>query len=315
MLNKNEFAPIGLSTYSRVAHLKQTVEALQKNTLAGKSELYVFSDAPKPGDEEAVGKVRSFINSIDGFKKITIFERETNDRIFNNRDGMRLLLEKYDKFIYLEEDILTAPGFLAFMNQALDEYEGNDQIFSISGWCPPIKIPEDYRHDVFLLRRFNGWGFGIWKDRFSLLRYMTPDEFDWFAANKKQVKEFVKGGGKDLMGLLKKDAYGTIDAADVKFMYAQFLSDQFTLYPTKSLTQNIGHDGTGIHCGKSHKFDVTLSDKTTFRFPDDPAVDPRIVKANFTFRKDTIYQQARAFVASKTPMLIKHLLRRGLQQL
>ena len=106
-----------------------------------------------------------------------------------------------------------------------------------------------------------------------------------------------------------------IDAADVKLMYAQFLSDQYTLYPTKSLTQNIGHDGTGIHCCKSHKFDVTLSEKTTFRFPDDPAVDPRIVKANFTFRKDTIYQQARAFVASRTPMPIKHLLRRALQQL
>ena len=83
MLQNNELAPIGLSTYSRPAHLKQTVEALQRNILASQSELYVFSDAPKAGDEEAVVKVRSFIKNIDGFKKTTIIERETNDRVFN----------------------------------------------------------------------------------------------------------------------------------------------------------------------------------------------------------------------------------------
>jgi hypothetical protein len=44
-------APIGVSTYSRINHLKQSIEALQKNTLAKESELYIFSDAPKPGDD------------------------------------------------------------------------------------------------------------------------------------------------------------------------------------------------------------------------------------------------------------------------
>jgi hypothetical protein len=37
-------APIGLSTYSRLLHLKQTIEALKANTLAKESDLYIFKE-------------------------------------------------------------------------------------------------------------------------------------------------------------------------------------------------------------------------------------------------------------------------------
>jgi hypothetical protein len=57
--------------------------------------------------------------------------------------------------------------------------------------------------------------------------------------------------------MLKAEAYGEIDAGDVKAMYAQFLSDQYTVYPTQSMVQNIGHDGTGTHCIKTDRFNVS----------------------------------------------------------
>lgn len=41
------FAPIALFVYNRPWHTQQTVEALQKNELADKNELFVFSDGPK----------------------------------------------------------------------------------------------------------------------------------------------------------------------------------------------------------------------------------------------------------------------------
>lgn len=280
----NNLAPIGVSTYIRLQHLQQTIAALQKNTLAQHSDLYVFSDAPKTGDEERVAAVRSYLRSVDGFKKVHIIKRERNSRIENNRGGMRMLLDRFGKVIFLEEDVVTAPGFLAFMNQGLDKYEGNARIFSVAGYCPPIKIPANYQHDVFLLRRFSAWGFGIWKNRYDSNSYITPDEYEQFAANKKRVREFVKAGGKDMMVMLKADAYGQIDAGDVKAMYTQFLSNQYTLYSAQSLTMNIGHDGTGVHCVKTDRFNVTLSDKVTFRLPTEPIVDPRIVRANLTFR-------------------------------
>ena len=136
-----KLAPIGISTYCRLNHLKQTIIALQRNTLAKESELYIFSDAQKQGDEERVAKVREYIYTIDGFKKIHIVERKTNGRVANNRGGMKHLLEKYGKMIWLEEDIVTTSGFLQFVNEALEFYKDDERIISITGYSPPIKIP------------------------------------------------------------------------------------------------------------------------------------------------------------------------------
>lgn len=304
----NNLAPIGLSTYVRLQHLQQTIAALQQNTLAQQSELFVFSDAPRPGDEDRVAAVRNYLQTVAGFKDVHIVKRKKNNRVANNRGGINMLLNLFGKVIFLEEDIVTAPGFLTFMNQALDKYEENDRVFSVVGYCPPIKIPTNYRHDVFFLRRLTAWGFGIWKDRFDQLRYITPNEYERFAANKKQVKNFVKSTGNDLMSMLRADAYGEIDAGDVKLMYAQFLSDQYTLYSTKSLVQYIGNDGTGTHCGKTDKFDVVLSPKTTFQFPSRPFVDRRIVKANRIFRDRDVKVNLRAQVVGKARRVIYKLL-------
>jgi hypothetical protein len=301
----NNLAPIGISTYARLQHLQRTIAALQKNALAEQSELYVFSDAPKPGDEEKVAAVRSYLQTVNGFKEIHIVERERNSRTANSRGGLRMLLDRFGKVIFLEEDIVTSPGFLTFMNQALDKYEGNERVFSVVGYCPPIKIPKSYQRDAFFLRRYSGWGLGTWKNRFDSIKYITPEEYEQFAANKKRVSEFVKGGGEDLMVMLKSDAYGEIDAGDVKAMYAQFLSNQYTVYPTQSLVQNIGHDGTGTHCGSSNRFNVTLSDKTIFRFPDDVAVDQRIVKENRKFRASVSYTRSHKLKAQR--LMVKAL--------
>lgn len=285
----NKLAPIGLSTYSRLQHLQQTIAALQNNDLAKDSELFVFSDAPKAGDEDKVEAVRRYLQSVGGFKTVNILERTENNRVANNRGGIRMLLDHYGKMIFLEEDVVTAPGFLTFMNQALDKYQGNQRIFSISGYCPPIAIPKDYDGDAYLLRRFNAWGFGIWKDRFERVNYISPEEYEAFAADRARVAQFISGGGEDMLRLMKADAYGTIDAFDVKAMYAQFLADRYTVYPTRSLSLNIGMDGTGMHCGSTHKFSVALSDKSVFSLPENLAVDQRIVKANSKFRREAGY--------------------------
>jgi len=276
-------APIGVSTYSRLHHLKQTIEALQKNTLAKASELYIFSDAPKLGDEEKVKKVRSYIHTIDGFKTVNIVERATNSRLNNSRGGMRELLDKYGRIIFMEDDNVTAPGFLQFMNESLNVYEKDKRIFTITGYSPPIDIPVDYGGDVFILRRASGWGFGIWNDRYKKISYLDNDEVqDRFSINN-EVEELSKYG-EDLLNMILLDAAGKMDALDVKIFYYQFLNEKYTIYPRKSLVRNIGFDGSGIHCGKTNKFDVDLWDKYEFKINGNVKLDDRIIKSNYRFR-------------------------------
>lgn len=288
-------APIGLSTYSRLAHIKQTVDALRKNALAADSELCIFSDGPRIGDEEKVWQVREYLKTIDGFKKINIVEREENNRTYNNRQGMRTLLDKYGKLIWLEEDIVTAPGFLRFMNQALDTYESNLKIFSIAGYCPPIKIPRDYPHDVFLLPRFNAWGFGIWKDRFDKIE-MTLNKRDVYKLFLRPLDLYAfSRGGLDMLPMILSEANGKLDALDVKCFFQQFYQHTLTVYPTMSLVQNVGFDGSGMHCASTSRFDVDvwIKSKEQFVMPDDLIVNPYLLKLNYAFMSGDFQKRLR----------------------
>ena len=277
-------APIGLSTYSRLLHLKQTIEALKANTLAKESDLYIFSDAAKPGDEGKVNSVRKYIDTINGFKNIHVIKRTENSRVRNSRDGIAGLLEKYGKCIFLEEDIVTAQGFLRFMNESLNVYEKEKQIFSITGYSPPINIPADYSPDIFILRRACGWGIGIWHDRFKKISYLDNAEvLDRFSINK-EVEELSKYGD-DLLNMILLDAAGKMDAFDVKIFYHQFLNEKYTIYPKKSLVRNIGLDGSGLHCSQTNKFDVDLWEKLDFEISGNVKLDNRIVKSNYRFRQ------------------------------
>ena len=72
--DKMNLAPIVLFVYNRLDLTKQTVEALQKNELANKSELFIFSDAAKTENIQfKVNRIREYIKKISGFKKVIIF--------------------------------------------------------------------------------------------------------------------------------------------------------------------------------------------------------------------------------------------------
>jgi len=276
-------APIGISTYSRLDHLKQNIKALQRNTLAKQSELYIFSDAPKLGDEDKVQAVRDYLKTIGGFKCIHVVERVKNNRVANNRGGMRMLLDKYDRMIFLEEDIVTAPGFLRFMNEGLEFYKDDDRIISITGFTPPIKVPKNYMNDFIVLQRFNAWGFAVWKDQFDKIQLkLDKDEYLKNISNKKFYRELASNGA-DIPSMLEQEIDGNIDALDVKIMYQQIKNGWYTISPKKSLVQNTGIDGSGEHSGSSDRFnhDILWDKSDGFVFDKKIQVDKRIKKENY----------------------------------
>ena len=249
-------APIGLSVYSRLSHIRKTVQALASNTLASHSEIYVFSDGPRKSDEAKVAAVRNYFQTVKGFNNLHLLERNQNSRTANNRDGIRFLLDKYGKMIYLEEDTVTAPNFLEYMNNALEFYRNDFRIISINGYSPPVNPPKFYDYDIYLSPRFSAWGFGIWKDRYDTIK-LRIDGYEDLLRNKRALKS-IRMLGEDFLELLKSEMDGKIDALDVKIIYQQFLQNKYSVSPTRSLVQNTGHDGTGIHCKKTKRFDVKL---------------------------------------------------------
>jgi len=114
---KMSLAPIVLFVYNRLWHTQQTVEALKKNELAEESELFIFSDALKGKDDnEKIKEVRNYVKTINGFKNVTIVEREENFGLAKSIiTGVTEIVNRYDKIIVMEDDVVTLPYFLTFM--------------------------------------------------------------------------------------------------------------------------------------------------------------------------------------------------------
>lgn len=251
-------APIILFVYNRPEHTKRTIESIAKNTLADKSSLYIFSDGPQDEkDKSEVEAVRKYIYKISGFNKIGILEREKNLGLANSIiNGVSEIFKRYNKAIVMEDDMISSPFFLKYINELLNRFENDQRIFSVTGYTFPIKIPEDYKHPLYLSPRSSSWGWGTWKNRWQKADWDLKD-IDDLTNDKLRVESFNKGG-EDLMGMLKNSIEGKIDSWSIRWTYSHFLNDAFCVYPVKSRIQNIGTDRSGVHTSKTKKFDVEL---------------------------------------------------------
>jgi len=160
-------APIVLFVYNRPWHMRQTIEALQKNELAEVSELFIFSDGPKSeADKEKVLEVREYIKTIPGFKSVTLIKRERNIGLAQSIiTGVTDVINRYGRIIVLEDDMVTSPYFLKFMNEALEFYKDAEKVVCVHGYIYPIeaKLPE-----TFFLRGADCWGWATWKRGWDL---------------------------------------------------------------------------------------------------------------------------------------------------
>ena len=215
-------APVILFVYNRPEETKKTLDALQVNLFVGKTDLYVFSDAAKESSQqENVNEVRSIIHSIKGFKSVSIIEQEKNKGLAPSIiDGVSSVLLKHKKAIVLEDDLVTSPNFLSYMNQSLDFYEKDKQIASISGCTYHIDIPQNYPYDVYFTRRMCSHGWAIWLDRWESIDWELKD-YDSFKKSWRENLKLMKGG-EDLPRMLAAYKKGKINSWAVRFCYHQY---------------------------------------------------------------------------------------------
>ncbi len=262
-------APILLFTYKRLDTLKSSVAALQQNYYAGESELFIFSDAAKtPQDEIEIANVRSFIKNINGFKNVSIIEANRNKGLANSIiSGVTQIIQKYEKVIVLEDDLVTSPNFLTYMNQALSVYKDNLRVFSIAGYTIPVTILDDYKFDTYFLPRASSWGWATWRNRWAGIDWKMST-FMQFKNDRAQIQAFNQGGS-DMYDMLKKQVTGKIDSWAIRWCYHQFISNTYTLFPVVSKVQNIGFNNMATHTHVYNRYATPLDkgEQTTFSFP------------------------------------------------
>jgi len=252
----NKLAPIVLFVYNRPWHTKQTVEALQKNELANESELFIYSDEAKNEDaQKSVDDVREYIEKIDGFKKVTVIKREKNWGLANSIiDGVTQIVNEYGKIIVLEDDLVTSPYFLKFMNDALIFYKNDEIVMQISGYVYPIDKLGLF--DTYFMKSISCWGWATW-DR--AWKYYKKD-IDYYLKvfDKKMIYDLNLNNSCNFFNQVKQNKKGKIDTWAIFWDMTIYLNQGLSLSPKDSFVKNIGHDGEGMHCRTTSVYEVEL---------------------------------------------------------
>lgn len=273
------YAPIVVFCYNRKTHLERTLNALEQNTLAGETDLYIFSDGNR-GDEdiESVKAVRDFLQEYtkrSQFQRVEIVESEKNKGLAASIiGGASRILSEYGKIIVVEDDLETSPDFLEYMNQALDYYEDNDKIWSVTGYTLPLKCLKGYKEDVYLSYRASSWGWGTWKNRWDTVDWDVKD-FELLSKSKEMQKQFNRGG-REMFQMLKDQQEGRNNSWAIRWCYSQSKQDKFTVHPKYCKVRNIGGDGSGENSLATNKY-LTELDMTPVRLKNID-VNRRIVK-------------------------------------
>jgi len=254
ILDLNDLAPISVSVYTRLWHFQQCIESLANNKLAQYSKLYVFSDAPKPGDEEKVLAVREYAKKIKGFKEVILKFQQENDRKRNVTDAREIPLNEHGKMIRMEDDNIVGPHALQFINEGLVLYKDDPIIISITGYSPPIGQNKYVHGDAYLSYFFSAWVFGVWKEK-KYLQFLSLEKpyADMISSG---LLSRVKSIHPKLPDALKRMDEGTHRAGDQKLSYFMIKHGMYQIKPVQSMVRNIGNDGSGVHCGVSKKFDI-----------------------------------------------------------
>ncbi len=250
-------APIALFVYNRPDHTRRTVESLRQNRLAGDSDLIVFSDAARSdAHTEKVREVREYIRTISGFKSLTIIEREINFGLARSIiEGVTEIVGKYGRVIVLEDDLITSPHFLGYMNDALTRYANDERVVCIHGYMFPIErqLPE-----AFFLPGADCWGWATWSRGWACFNSDGQALLDELK-RRNLTDAFDYHGAYPFSKMLEGQIKGENDSWAVRWHASAFLGGKLTLHPGRSLVRNIGTDSSGTHCGDSADLDVGLS--------------------------------------------------------
>lgn len=255
-MENKELAPILLFTYNRPKHTSNLLKSLLQNKEAAESNLYVYLDGPKNTEEiVSIDKIEKIVNQLKGFKSITLIKRDTNWGLAKNIiQGVTEQIEKHQRVIVLEDDLIVSPYFLQFMNDALTLYDEEKEVGHIQAcdFTQNKRLP-----DTFLIKWTGSWGWATWERAWSLFNPNGRELLDKLE-KKKLCKTFDFNGAYPFTRMLRRQIAGENNSWAIRWNASLFLANKLSLNVGKSLVDNRGFDGSGTHCGSQDIYQSNL---------------------------------------------------------
>jgi hypothetical protein len=286
------YSPIILFCYRRLDTLKICIDSLKSCPESIFTDLIVYSDASSNNIINLeVENVRNYLKTISGFSSITLNFRNKNFGVdCNIIDGIKeVTTTNIKKFIIVEDDLKVSEHFLFIMNKALDAYESNQNILTISAFNY-VKIPKDYNFSCYFTRRTNPWGWATWSDKISKVDWDLANKNN-FLTNYKEHKEF-NFWGSDRTRMLRRTIINEIKAWDIRLDYYLFKNNLYNANLSNNLIINMGFnrkDASNTTGYNRFKVKINKQDYAFINFPYS-IVENKIITKRY-IRKNSLIQR------------------------
>jgi hypothetical protein len=251
-------SPIAVFGFNRPNHLRRTLDALSSNVGAKNSTIFLFIDGPRNDQDrvlvrECVDLSADFQNRFASFN---VHAQDSNQGLARSIiNGVSKVLRIHSTVIVVEDDLVTSPLFLDFINRGLNRYANDQDVASIHGFVTPFKKPLS---EPFFMKGADCWGWGTWRDRWDLFNPNGQELLDQLES-RELLNEFDLGGAYPFSGMLKDQIAGKNNSWAIRWHASMFLQNKLTLYPMRTYVVNIGFDGSGTHTGHTSIYESELS--------------------------------------------------------
>jgi hypothetical protein len=284
----NKLAPIVIFIYNRPNHLKKTLENLMQCEGFAGSPVIIYADGAKnENEQEAVKQTRDIAKEVLTDHAEYHFSKTNKGLSESIIKGVTNVVNQYGRVIVLEDDLIVAPNFLTFMNEALERYAKNDAVFQVSGY--QFGTPNFEDQDTALFLPFTvSWGWATWKRAWD---QFDPNAEGWkkLLTDQKLRKQFNLDGVYDYSTMLARQMKGLVNSWAIRWYWSAFNQSGLTVFPPYSLVDNRGFDGSGTHGrGVLRKFSnqQKMRNRNIIRFPD----TVRLLKKDYLLVKKAIWK-------------------------
>jgi hypothetical protein len=251
--------PVLLVTFNRPLNAKKVFDVIRQVRPA---KFYLFSDAPRPGNENDqvnVKECRELIKLIDWECDVkTKFEKVNLGCGPGPMSAITWMFQHEEKGIILEDDCLPDISFFSYCRYMLDRYEHQPRVMHVAGtrWNDEYKVDDS---DHFFSTIGHIWGWATWRRAWQLYDYEMKS---W---DKTKGRKLIKSRlNNRLLSEFWVDSFEYTyrnnprlrHAWDYQWQYTLFQHNGLSVVPNVNLVSNIGVQG--VHSSEDD------ADKTSF---------------------------------------------------
>ncbi len=260
-----ESLPVVLMVYNRPDHTQQVLLALKQHRV---TNLRIYCDGAKsPEHETAVNKTRELVQNIDWITPEVIFRDSNYGLAKSIVAAVNEVFQEEEFLILFEDDCVPQEYFFEFMHECYVRYRGNDRVAGISGYS--VDLGEDVRSqlkdDLYFYPRIGSWGWGTWKESWG---HYGADLSALISESQREGIDLEQGGSDILesLNLLLQDKLK--DVWTLNWVLSVYNQKKYYIYPKYSHIQNIGMDGSGVHCGPTEMFQSPSAPSKPQKYPE-----------------------------------------------